>query len=213
MRDGEVEVVDKTAPVVTGVKDGVEYQLTDELTKVTPVSADKDIKTVTLTKDGNLVASYTKLGDITETGKYVLTVADEAGNKTVIKFEIKAKAVVDTTGLITSFEINGEKVTPVYVEGNKYTLDLSAFKETGISISKLVGTVSEDVKVTVDDGKNESSIKDPVKREHFTEVMIENLNKVDGNKDDKITDVAKFNGATIILKGATKTSVYELKVK
>ncbi|GKX28159.1 hypothetical protein SH1V18_06390 [Vallitalea longa] len=89
---------DTTAPIITGVENNKEYQ-----TKVTPVSTDTDIKTVTLTK-GNIALSY-KLGtDITEAGEYILTVTDNAGNITKISFTIKT-TIIDEIGFNTEQDI------------------------------------------------------------------------------------------------------------
>ncbi len=78
---------DLTAPGVTGVTDG---QLTNS--DVILVSADTDIDTVSLTKDGAAVAGYTLGTTINDEGVYILTVTDKSGNSTVVSFEIDTTA-------------------------------------------------------------------------------------------------------------------------
>ncbi|MDR7319728.1 hypothetical protein [Brevibacillus nitrificans] len=86
-------VPDTTAPVVTGVANG-DVKNTD----VTPASADTDIATTTLTKDGSAVAGYTLGTAITADGAYVLTVTDNAGNATTVNFTIDKTAPTATVG-------------------------------------------------------------------------------------------------------------------
>lgn len=104
-------VTDTVAPVIAGITNGAKIKLTDDVTKVRPTSADKDIKTIALTKDGTVVSEYTTLGDITEAGSYVLTVTDNAGNATTINFTILAKEAPVTP---TEFTVNfAENLTDV----------------------------------------------------------------------------------------------------
>lgn len=219
MRDGEVEVVDKTA-LTSAIK---EANTNKESVKV---SADgKDVESTSKWVTEADKAAYTKAieeaqkiaDDKNATKENVAKAVTDLGTATAT-FDKAKKAgtkveVVDTTGLITSFSINGEKVKIAHVEGNQYKLDLTEFKTTGISIDALAGTVSEDVKVKVNDGKQEVSLNEVVAKNEFTNVMKSKLKEVDGNKDGRITDATKFNGATITLEGKTTTSVYELIVK
>ena len=82
-----LESKDITAPTITGVKDNSLVN-----TNVTPVSADKDIAKVSLTKNGEAVANYALGTAITEDGKYVLTVTDLSGNESKVSFEIDKTA-------------------------------------------------------------------------------------------------------------------------
>ncbi|MBL0387414.1 S-layer homology domain-containing protein [Tumebacillus sp. ITR2] len=97
--------VDTTAPTVTGVIDNHLYNTT-----VTPSSADTDIQTVTLTKDGSAVAGYTLGTTLSQNGSYVLTLIDQAGNTTVRHFSIDTTAPV-LSGLIDNHLYN-TSVTP-----------------------------------------------------------------------------------------------------
>lgn len=143
--------VDRTAPVITGVKDNEEYQLSDKLTKVTPVSTDKDIKTVVLTKDGVKVDTYTILGDITEAGQYVLTVTDNAGNETVIRFTIK-KESSNEIGFNTERKdgvdiIENKNILQFTVNGTLTNeIDTSKFKYTTSKNGEYTCTLSETYK-------------------------------------------------------------------
>ncbi|BAH46392.1 outer cell wall protein precursor [Brevibacillus brevis NBRC 100599] len=82
-----VSAPDKEAPVVTGVEAGKTYN-----TAVTPDSADKDIKTVVLKKDGKELAGYALKTPISENGSYELVVTDNAGNTTTVKFKVDIPA-------------------------------------------------------------------------------------------------------------------------
>ncbi len=75
--------IDNVAPEITGIIDGEIYT-----SAVTPVNAEGDVEKVTLVKNGVEDKTYTTLTQITEDGKYQLTVADKAGNTTTIEFEI-----------------------------------------------------------------------------------------------------------------------------
>lgn len=108
---------DTTAPVVTGVTDG---DVTNQ--DVTPDSADTDIDTVELLKDGNPVAGYTLGTAVTAEGVYKLTVTDKAGNSTVVNFTIDktaptaavaASGTNDATTL--DLELSGEPVDAIFV--------------------------------------------------------------------------------------------------
>ncbi|WP_139487966.1 Ig-like domain-containing protein [Brevibacillus dissolubilis] len=93
---------DTTAPVITGVANG--DSLRDQ--PVTPVSADTDIQTVTLTKNGSPVAFA--LGDtLSDSGAYVLTATDQSGNSTTVSFTLITSTYhIQPTG--TSLYINTE---------------------------------------------------------------------------------------------------------
>ncbi|MBP1976592.1 S-layer homology domain-containing protein, partial [Cohnella thailandensis] len=92
------------APTVTGVVYGKTYT-----SAVTPASADADIASVTLAKDGATVAGY-KLGDeIAENGSYVLTVTDLGRNSTVVSFIVNIPAP-DLAPVVTGVE-NGKTYT------------------------------------------------------------------------------------------------------
>ncbi|GIP51582.1 hypothetical protein J42TS3_06170 [Paenibacillus vini] len=90
--------VNNPAPVVTGVENGKTYN-----GSVTPASADADIKTVVLTKDG-VVVPYTLGNTIAGNGAYVLTVTDNAGNQTVVSFTIAVVATDAITNAAAKFD-------------------------------------------------------------------------------------------------------------
>ena len=70
--------IDKDAPKVTGVKDGLFYN-----EAVTPVVTDKNLNTVTLNG-----ADYVSGTEITADGEYTLIAKDYAGKTTKVKFTI-----------------------------------------------------------------------------------------------------------------------------
>lgn len=81
----DIEVkIDKTPPVIKGVKEGEKYQQA-----VTPIIEDENLDKVTLTKDGTVVPNYQSGTMIKEKGKYVLTAVDKNGNTTTVSFEIE----------------------------------------------------------------------------------------------------------------------------
>ncbi|MDP5274625.1 Kelch repeat-containing protein [Chengkuizengella axinellae] len=76
--------VDKTAPIIKGVSNGVTYTKT-----VTPYTEETNIKDVTLLKNNKQVDGY-QLGDtISKNSTYTLIVEDYAGNITEITFRKK----------------------------------------------------------------------------------------------------------------------------
>lgn len=75
--------IDNVAPVIEDVVDGTTYKQA-----VTPVNSAGDVEKVVLIKDGRVETGYTTLGQITEDGVYKLTVADKAGNETIVEFTI-----------------------------------------------------------------------------------------------------------------------------
>jgi hypothetical protein len=97
--------IDKAAPLITGVLDNQLYNST-----VTPATGDTDIQTVALTKNGSAVAGYTLGTAITQSGTYVLTVTDNAGNSTILHFRID-KTAPTVTGVIDNSYYNSA-VTP-----------------------------------------------------------------------------------------------------
>lgn len=140
--------IDKSAPKVTGVKDGGFYRTKKEIknsyggtnTQITPVRytiTDDNLDTITL--NGSTSSSSSSLQD---DGKYTLIATDKAGNKTVIQFRIDnkcpkisgvkngktyGKAVtikVSDTGNIQSIKLNKKKIKSGYkVQKNgKYTV-------------------------------------------------------------------------------------------
>ena len=101
--ESEVEfIIDRTSPVVN-MSDGKTYE-GDEYTyynsSVTPEIVEENIDTVVLTKDGATVDGYTN-GEITDEGKYELTVTDKVGNSVTVKF------VIDKTEGTVTFDNNG----------------------------------------------------------------------------------------------------------
>ncbi|MDQ7095556.1 cell wall-binding repeat-containing protein [Desulfosporosinus sp. PR] len=84
---------DTTAPTVTGVTDGQTYTAA-----VTPASADTDIASVSLTKDGTAVADYALGTAISDNGAYVLTVKDASGNTTTVNFTVNIAAADTLSG-------------------------------------------------------------------------------------------------------------------
>lgn len=84
--------IDLTPPTVSGVVYGGIYS-----TDVAPVFFDiNGIASATLAMDGALPVNYTSGDNITEQGKYVLVITDNAGNGVDIKFSIRKSEIVIT---------------------------------------------------------------------------------------------------------------------
>ncbi|MDG0810041.1 S-layer homology domain-containing protein [Cohnella rhizosphaerae] len=80
-------------PVIDGIAEGQTYPAT-----VTPrLGEGSDIASVTLTKDGELVADYELGGELSETGTYVLTATNAVGGETVIHFKLSADVKLEMT--------------------------------------------------------------------------------------------------------------------
>lgn len=98
-------VIDKTAPIITGISEE-EYSYSKD--GLTPNTEDDDIKSVSLYKDEVEVPNYQLGTAIKELGEYVLTVTDELDQETEITFSIvAAEAII----LLEAPELkyNGEK--------------------------------------------------------------------------------------------------------
>ena len=97
--------IDKTAPIVTGVKNGMIKQ------SITPVITDDNIDSISLNDENFISGTKIKID-----GEYILVATDKAGNKTTINFEVDR-----TNPSITGVEYNKyyrKDVTPVINEKN-----------------------------------------------------------------------------------------------
>lgn len=106
--------LDKTAPQITGVENGVVYK-----EAITPTSSSDDIDSIQLYKDDELV-NYELGNTIEETGKYVLIAKDIAGNETRIEFEIRYELEPESE----EYTLNGQ-----YIVGVSQDTILEKFKE------------------------------------------------------------------------------------
>ena len=105
--------LDKKPPTIQGVEDGEVYT-----NPITITTEDKDIETIKLTKD-NLEIEYSLGDELEQEGKYILEVTDYAGNKTIIKFEIKENFSEQSQ----NYEIEGN-----YIVGITENTTLEQFK-------------------------------------------------------------------------------------
>lgn len=155
--------IDNAGPVVTGV-DKTTY--IDGET-VIPASADTDIESVVLKKDGKVVEAYTALAEITTgDGVYELTVTDKAGNSTIKNFTIDtvvtgASVVASNKGNATNKdvivtitareelqEIAGWTLSEDKMSMTKVYSDNTAVEGEDVTISDAAGN-TETVKVIV----------------------------------------------------------------
>ena len=103
-------VIDNAAPKVTNIENNKTYT-----TAITPdVEEAGKIEGIKLVKDGEEVKSYTTIAEITEDGNYELTLTDDLGNSSTVRFAI------DTTAPVVSGVENGKAyktAIPVFTEG------------------------------------------------------------------------------------------------
>lgn len=85
----EVNWIDKTSPVITGVKNNEIYK-----EPITPIITDDNLNTISLTKDGKAINNYTSGTKLEEDGEYILIATDKAGNTTKVEFKINQKTVM-----------------------------------------------------------------------------------------------------------------------
>lgn len=90
-QETKVENIDKTTPVISGIKEGTTYT-----NHVTPQVSDDHLKEVQLTLNGEIVQNYKPGNEISEEGKYELVARDSAGNETKVTFEIKYKPEIES---------------------------------------------------------------------------------------------------------------------
>ncbi|WP_217592802.1 S-layer homology domain-containing protein [Cohnella sp. GbtcB17] len=144
-------------PIITGVKDGTTYTAA-----VTPeLGDDSDIASVELTKDGELVADFELGGELSESGNYVLTVANAAGETTVVHFKLAAdvklsvndydytmfegiltvQVHIDNQGLDLQNAVNGIEMTLPHFDGDELEVD---YEYPGVSdwfyLARVAGT-------------------------------------------------------------------------
>ncbi|MCU6793445.1 hypothetical protein OB236_15160, partial [Paenibacillus sp. WQ 127069] len=92
-------------------------------TGVTPTSTATDIETVSLTKDGVVVAGYALGQVIKDSGTYVLVVTDQAGNATTVQFTIESNAPV--VNGVTDGQLTNASVTPTSPDTDIETVSLT----------------------------------------------------------------------------------------
>lgn len=149
--------INKTIPDIEGVRNNGVYT-----TSVTPTITDDLDYTIVLEKNGTVI-SYSEGQEISEEGKYELTVTDEAGNENVIVFYIDRQApVISFTpngGRTNQGEIN-TKVdvsddSSIPVDGLKYLWSTQASNITEDNI-KEQGTYfnnNQELTKTINDGE------------------------------------------------------------
>lgn len=79
-------LIDKKAPIITGVKENETYTET-----VIPILEDDEsgIGIIELTKDGTMIKNYTQGTEINESGEYRLIVYDKVGNFSSVNFSLE----------------------------------------------------------------------------------------------------------------------------
>jgi len=127
---GATPGTDTTAPVVTGVADGQTYTAA-----VTPVSADTDIATVVLTKDGTAVAGYALGTAINTNGAYELVVTDNAGNATTVNFTVNIPAPDTTAPVVTGVADGQTYAAPVTPESTDTDIDTVVLTKDGTVVA------------------------------------------------------------------------------
>ena len=173
-----IKNIDKMTPQISGVENGKTYE-----EAVTPNVTDENLEKITLTKDGNVVSSYTNGQKITGNGQYVLTATDKAGNETTVQFTIQTKEIDDT---ITSSEYKVDmeslKITRISSETQLSNFKNHITTEVGYTIKNLAGQEIKDTDVI---GTGYTLITDTGKE--YTLVVTGDL---DGDGKVKITDMS-----------------------
>ncbi|WP_043931157.1 Ig-like domain-containing protein [Bacillus sp. EB01] len=171
--------IDKTAPVVSGVKDNTSYNK--------DVTATFNEGTATLNK-----VHYSS-GDVVEAeGDYTLVVTDQAGNKTTVKFTIDKTAPVIFG--VKADSIYNQDVTPTSNEG---TATLNGSVITSGTTVKADGSYTL---VVTDKAGNKTTIEFSVDKTFPVVTGVEN----NGYYNKEVTPV--FNEGTATLNGAAFTS-------
>lgn len=143
-------IVDTTGPVITGVQNNGIYNQAVTLDAITSGT----IENVNLTKDGVKVEGYTLGTAISDEGVYVLTVTDDLGKASTVKFTI------DTTGpAVTGVEDQGEykTATPIFTEGTA-TLQKGSGTATTFTSGTPIASDDEYVLVVTDRAGNQTII-------------------------------------------------------
>ena len=140
--EDDEEVVDTTAPVVTilgntyqgeGPENSIGYVNTDVV-----LSLVEEGLTVVIEKDGEALTFEDGM-ILSSDGNYVLTVTDEAENKTVVEFSIDKSAPVvtgiedgDITNTIGSITVADDNVVTILLNGNEVALeDIASLAKEG----------------------------------------------------------------------------------
>ncbi len=157
--------VDNVGPVLTGVEE--KTYIAGE--SVIPASTETELK-VSLVKDGETVKDYTALAEITTgDGEYTLTVADKAGNKTVVEFTIDT--VVENVKVVTSNKGNATNENVIATITSKEAMkpvDGWTLSEDKMSMTKVYdANATEEVTIT-----------DLVGNTETIEVVVEGIDKV-----------------------------------
>ena len=163
------------APVITGVEDEQSYDCA-----VTPVCNDRDIRSVTLERNGTAVSGYKLGATIAAKGSYSLCVTNASGNSTTLTFTIRSKSVsVDfqyqnryvtvsgnntaTPGEDYSFTVTAQPDSSVSVQGVKVELATGAEELNQVNGSEttlLSATTAPNVNTIGVDAAQDSSLPD-----------------------------------------------------
>ena len=157
--EDDEEVVDTTAPVVTilgntyqgeGPENSIGYVNTDVV-----LSLVEEGLTVVIEKDGEALTFEDDM-ILSSDGDYVLTVTDEAENKTVVEFSIDKSAPVvtgiedgDITNTIGSITVADDNEVTILLNGNKVALeDIASLAEEGENILIVKDSLDNQTSIT-----------------------------------------------------------------
>jgi hypothetical protein len=203
-------LIDKTAPVITGVTNGGQYN-----TRQSPTFNEG---TATISANGGAPVAFTSGDVISVVGRYVLTVTDDANNSTTVEFTLwntapavpadiptvagnVSPAVVEVNGqqrdvgVVDTQKDGGRTITTITVDENKLNniLEISSNNAT-ISLSAPSGT-------NVFIGEiNGQSVKNMEQKEAVLEIKTSNSTYVLPTTQINIDDVSNRIGAASELK-------------
>lgn len=200
--------IDKTAPTITGVKDGMTYA-TDTTFEV----SDENIESITL---NGQTCGKKKTIKATATGKYTIIATDRAGNKTKLTFTVnsakpKAKGITDGKGFKKSFtfKINTADIKKVVV--NKKVLKVKAsytYKKAGKYVIQLTNKAGVTAKYTVYIDKTKPTVTGAKNGKTYSKpVTIWGSDKLSGIKTVKIDNKIVKKKTKISKKGKHTVTV------
>ena len=182
--------VDTKAPEVTNIVNNTVYT-----TNITPVVNEAGtIAGIKLVKDGVEVEAYTSIGEISEDGVYELTLTDDLGNSSTIRFTI------DQTGPAVSGVVeNGEykEAIPTFTEGTATLQKAGEEPATFVSGTKILAD-GEYTLVVTDDNGNVTTI-------HF---KVDNLGPVLTGVEEKT-----YKSGESVIPASTDTDIAKVSLK
>ena len=126
--DSKVENIDKIAPTITGVDDEKIYT-----ESVTPIISDENLKEITIILNDEELEDYESGTELSEEGLYEITAIDEAGNVTVISFQLIINSDDEyqiQEGIITNISKDTSKTN--FIQTLEIAIDYEIYRDSEI---------------------------------------------------------------------------------